>query len=500
MGAHPPRPRPTAPSTAPLSAPAPPAQAAPDTSPGPDTSLPPDVTPPEPFANEQVAAPTSPTVPSQSKAPPPTAPPPSDPNLDDPGASPETEVLLPSLVNPVTGLTGAAVIASGLLLALRRRRRRAGTPLPRFETTEVERSLIGAADVPLVRWVGQELAMLAEQIAGRRPMANPIAVEFSEATGVEILWDRPFGDAPGPWEAVPGDWSWRTPYDPDAEIPAALRPSPIAGLVTVGHYDGRELMINLEAVGTLAVVGEPEPTADFLRAVIVELGASDDTSDAYVAATPGLIAPDLIDHLPRLTVLNPEQALSQLTAAANTATTALNGIDVDTTFAYRTYTAPVLPLEVTVVVASAEDEIIVSALTEHAQPHRGVAAVLAGEVRTPALPSPSSQTERGGSNRSASPSPPPGSRKQPGWPSRNFWTPPQSTRQMTCRSRAATTKTRSTNPTTRTWRRSDTPTRHSTTDPPLPRRINLTASSQRLLVRGPTPTWLWSERCPSHEC
>ena len=78
------------------------------------------------------------------------------------------------------------------------------------------------------------------ELAGRRIETNPVAVEFSADSGLELLWDRPFPNAPAPWEAVPGAWAWRLLYDPDAPVPSADRPALIAGLVTVGQRNGRQ--------------------------------------------------------------------------------------------------------------------------------------------------------------------------------------------------------------------------------------------------------------------
>lgn len=294
---------------------------------------------------------------------------------------PNSEQMLPALVNPVAGITGAAVLATGLLLQLRRRRRRdPSSPPPLREPSGLERSLVAAADVPLVRWVGQELAVLAEQIAGRRPMPNPVAVEFSEATGIEILWDQPFPDAPAPWEAVPGDWAWSIRYHPEDEIPATQLAAPIAGLVTVGHCEGRQLLVNLEALGTLAVVGDAAAVEDFQRAVIVELGAGGETSDAYVVSAEGMVEPALVDSLPRLSIVTPEEACGQVLAVANSTARALTDSTVDSTFAYRTLEAPVLPFEATVMVAGLGDDGSIPTLGPRVRPHHGVAAVIAGDL------------------------------------------------------------------------------------------------------------------------
>ena len=72
-----------------------------------------------------------------------------------------------------------------------------------------------------------------------------------------------------------------------APVPPAEYPCPLAGLVTVGHRDGRHLLIDLESCGSLAVTGDPHAAEAFVRAVVLELGAGDEVADAYVT-TVGL--------------------------------------------------------------------------------------------------------------------------------------------------------------------------------------------------------------------
>jgi DNA-binding SARP family transcriptional activator len=214
----------------------------------------------------------------------------------------------------------------------------------------LERSIVAAADVPLVRWVGQELAILGELIAGRRHPAVPVAVEFSEGTGIEILWDQPILDAPAPWEAMPGGWSWRTTYDAEAPVPVAERPSPIPGLVTVGRREGRQLMVNLEALGTVSVAGDPNAAEGLIRSIVVELATCDEIADAAVAVTDD-VPIKLGDGDVGIDVLTPVQVADVLAEAGRSAADAVEGLETGSTFGYRTYSTPVLPLPVTVVAA-----------------------------------------------------------------------------------------------------------------------------------------------------
>lgn len=297
-------------------------------------------------------------------------------------ASDKPSGLLPSLVTFVPGISGATVLATSLLLLLRRVRRRNATQgtRPRRPVPPLERALVAAADVPLVRWAGQELAMLGEQLAGRRIDANPVAVEFSEDAGLELLWDRPFPDAPAPWEAVPGGWAWRLLYDPEEPVPHPERSALIAGLVTVGHRDGRQLLVDLEAFGSLSITGDENAVHSFLRALLLELGAGDEVADVYVAVEQGAIAVPSAEHLPRLQVLEPSEVRQRLAAASASTAKALARIGSASTFAYRIYDTPVLPLEVIVTITETSDPDDTAALVASSPPRCGVAAILLGDA------------------------------------------------------------------------------------------------------------------------
>ena len=166
---------------------------------------------------------------------------------------------VPAPVAVAAGITGAIVLATGIglhLLRLRRRRAIRGASYTRLPPTQAERVVVAAADVPLVRWAGQHLARLVGHLDRRQLTASPIAVELSEDTGIEVLWDAP-QNAPAPtgWLVADGGWAWRLAYDPDAPIPADELPAAFPALVTIGQRDGRQLLIDLEAFGVLTVSG-----------------------------------------------------------------------------------------------------------------------------------------------------------------------------------------------------------------------------------------------------
>jgi hypothetical protein len=187
----------------------------------------------------------------------------------------------------VAGLAGATALATGLLLAHRRHRQRAARrgaaalhrPLPP-RSRELVDELVRAADLPLVRWANHELATLMARLDPTGITGTPLAVELSTTHGIELLWDTPQPVAPAPWEAADGGWTWRLLYDPDHPVPSDPEIAPIAGLVTVGTRDDNHLLLNLEALGTVALTGDPTLAENLTRAIVLELASNPDLTTA----------------------------------------------------------------------------------------------------------------------------------------------------------------------------------------------------------------------------
>jgi len=191
---------------------------------------------------------------------------------------------------------------------------------------------VRASDVPLVRWAGQSLGAVSARLDPRHVDGLPVAVELSDQTGIELLWDSPQPDPPGPWQVAAGGWAWRLPYDPDAPVPADEYPSPLPALVTVGRRDGRQLLVNLEALGSLAVCGDEAAAEALMQAMVLELATSEDLADSYLTLAGVEAGPaDGLDRVERASV---GEALDQLAAADRSVADLLGG-DATTTFAVR---------------------------------------------------------------------------------------------------------------------------------------------------------------------
>ena len=305
---------------------------------------------------------------------------------------PDTEQTAPAVTDHDTspdrslvtlaGVTGTVALASGLTTALvrqRRRRRALGTGRPSRLSTrqaEVETAIVAASDVPFTRWAGQELAALARQLTPTAIKGAPLAVELEPGIGIEILWDQPCHTAPIPWEATDGGWSWRVHYDPDEPTPLAEWPSPIPALVTVGTRGHRQLLVDLEAVATLAVSG---PTADveaWIRAVVLELGAGDDLADASVLTVGSGV--DGVEHLERVAYVHPDEAVGLLTARAHEVTNLLD--EHESLFHRRLGENPVLGLSTDVVVCGDLDLETQAQIAARVMPRHGAAVILTADI------------------------------------------------------------------------------------------------------------------------
>jgi hypothetical protein len=351
------------------------ASAIPAPTPQPTASLPDEPSPSVELATPTDAEPTTTlsTTPTPAPAPAP-APAPQDQTTESTAAGASDGSF--DLDTALVGLAGTTALATGLMLLLRRRRRNAAPgPLPYYRPSELEQNLVAASDVPLVRWVGQALGWLGDHLTGRTFGSVPIAVEYSEATGIEILWDQPASSPPEGWTSEPGGWSWHRPYDPEAPVPEAEHPSVLPGLVTFGQRDGRQLLVNLEAYGTVAIAGDPGAAEDLFRALVVELATGDEIGQARV-----LVSPEA-QVLPRsigIDAVAADQALAELESVTKESEALLGQAGCATTFAYRTCATPVLPLDVTVVAGDSHTPALREA-TAATPAHRGGVVLLLGQ-------------------------------------------------------------------------------------------------------------------------
>lgn len=313
-------------------------------------------------------APTTTTPVTTSTAPPTTLPPPSSSaavSADRPDEAAGVGWPL------IAGLGGAVVASSAVASRIVWLRRRRGTRSNHLPPRTLERALLSASDVPLVRWAGQHLARLVAHLDRRTVTAGPVAVELSADTGLEVLWDEPQHASPPPaWTVADGGWAWRLAYDADEPVPVAEVSAPIPALVTIGHRQGRQLLIDLEAFGILTVTGPDDRVEMFLRSLAVELTAGDDLADAYVTTD---VATGLDGQADRLTT-KPFTDLHSAAATVAAVRETLDAAGVADTFRARVGTST--PIEATVIIAAVPPP-DPAALAELVPPRSGLAVVTA---------------------------------------------------------------------------------------------------------------------------
>ena len=366
------------------------------TAPAPESTPAPEPSPPQsqtaPTASPTVAPETQPSVPVTTTAAPAAA----VPSTSAPATTPVSETPIVSssdsdgaaaeggsAVPWLAGLTGATVLSAGALAAYRRQQRRRaarGERTLRRDAafrTETERQLVRVGDVSFVRWANLELADLARGLVPADVRGTPIAVEMSADHGLELLWDEPNPVAPRPWEAADGGWSWRLIYDADLHLPATPETAPIPGLVTFGTRDGGTLLVNLEALGSLAVTGDATAVEAFVRSLVLELSLSEELANSYLF----LVDLDLeVDAgTGRACSTSEGDAVSRITSVAEQHAEVLRAASLDSSFGLRLNGAAD-GRELTVVVAAADQLEHADLLSAEASPNRGVAVVLAGDA------------------------------------------------------------------------------------------------------------------------
>ncbi len=183
----------------------------------------------------------------------------------------------------LVGLSGAgALLAAGLLAALRKRRRaqfrarRPGRtiPTPAHELIPVEKTLIteGAAAFPTSESIDQALKVLAR--SGDDPTQAPSLDAVQLQPGEMVVQVAEAITLSDPWRPAGIDgrrWS----ISSDATLPESEGRAPYPLLVSVGQGDdGTTWLVNLEALGTVTVTGDPTYSADFARYVAAEIAVN----------------------------------------------------------------------------------------------------------------------------------------------------------------------------------------------------------------------------------
>jgi nucleoid-associated protein YgaU len=214
-------------------------------------------------------------------------------------------------------LAGAALLAVGLIAALRRARRRGRAGQGTGDAVETEVWLRVGADEERTKRLAaalRGLAGLCEEAGNPVPQAYAAAVD---AETVELYLAPPAPEAPAPWSAVDEGRRWRLER---ASAPRRAQSGvvPYPALVSVGRdMAGRDVLVNLAAAaGAISVTGSPAPAGQVVRALAAELATNSWSDQVRVI---GVDLPAELDVLgsERLTrVADPAQALAAISPEA----------------------------------------------------------------------------------------------------------------------------------------------------------------------------------------
>lgn len=208
-------------------------------------------------------------------------------------------------------LVGATLLAAGVVLTidgLRRRQMRLRQPghiipLPTGDARHAERLLRAAAAIRPANRLDLALRLLAHQLA-QVPSAEGTLIDVVRVDGdsIEILLTNPIDAPAGPFEQTGGRvWTLAAETDgPDLDNIASQRSAPASALATVGHLDGRPVLVDLEH-GPLVLTGDRQRATDLIWSLALELATNAWADDlrVIVAGNP----PPGLDGLDRIEVV-----------------------------------------------------------------------------------------------------------------------------------------------------------------------------------------------------
>lgn len=248
---------------------------------------------------------------------------------------------------PLAALAGMGLMATGVVVTIdrlrrvqqRRRRRGRTIPVPTGSAADAERCFRAAATGAPADRLDAALRSLSACVA-ERPSGPVPAIEAVSASeeAIEILLTEPATVAPGPFVVTAEGRSWTLPAG--VEVPAATadRPAPAPLLVVVGIAQERQVMVDLEARPTTALIGEPDSAALF-SALTLGLATSRWADDLRVVVTGSL--PQGMDVLERVRVAAAiDEVIEDLESEARAVSAELTAAGFSSTFEARLARVP----------------------------------------------------------------------------------------------------------------------------------------------------------------
>ncbi len=185
------------------------------------------------------------------------------------------------------GLASGGLLAAGLLVLLRRVRRRPSSPASAAEA-EAEVSLRIGADLERRSALDLTLRELAADCQRAQLQLPQIFAVRTADNQVELLLAPAALVAPDGWEVLADGSCWRGPLRSEVEARTAdlTTPGPFPTLVSIGRdAEERDVLLDLDAAnGPVAITGDPTAVAQVGTALALSLATSPWAGDLLIAA------------------------------------------------------------------------------------------------------------------------------------------------------------------------------------------------------------------------
>ena len=190
-------------------------------------------------------------------------------------------------------LAGLGLLAAGLIALLRRlrntqfRQRRADTipTPPPAHARQTETMLRTAAAPTSAELIDLALRSMARNVLDtHRPAPQVVGVHLDTDRLRLLLW-TPHQNPPAGWQVEDEGRSWTLRTDVDLNRLADMAkgiPAPYPALVTVGHADHAQLLVDLEFMGATQITGTPDDRVATCYTMATELAASPIADDLQI--------------------------------------------------------------------------------------------------------------------------------------------------------------------------------------------------------------------------
>ncbi|MEW6470664.1 MAG: hypothetical protein AB1679_00130 [Actinomycetota bacterium] len=295
----------------------------------------------------------------------------------------DAEVPVPALARIGLMATGVVITIDRLRRVQQRRRRRGRTiPVPAGSAAEAERGLRAAAAGAPTDRLDVALRSLSAHLATRGAGPTPAieAVTVSDEA-IEILLTEPATAHPGPFVVTAEGRSWTLPTE--AEVPAATveRPALAPLLAVIGTADERQVLVDLEARSTTALMGEADAAVGLFAALTLGLATSRWADDLRVVVIGQV--PDGLRVLERIRVAaTVTEVVDDLEADSRALSTELAASGASSTLEARLATTPDGWVPTVVLVDDPRDPSL-ARLLQIASEWRGLAVVVLGSPPVP---------------------------------------------------------------------------------------------------------------------